>query len=222
MILSQTHQSTLASAAPPADVCNFVQPSGEAKSFSNKPPDGGSPACLAIDIVINDEDWSAFADPVFGDSEAIVTAAAHAVALWPALNPVPSTVTIALSCDAEVAQLNGTFRGKLMPTNVLSFPDGGHPGNEDSKAPRSLGDLIIARETVLAEAADLHIPVGNHLAHLVVHGLLHLLGYDHETDCEADRMEALETSILATLDIPNPYADSDPVTVGLQHLDGGF
>ena len=73
--------------------------------------------------------------------------------------------------------------------------------------PRPLGDVVLAAETVLAEAADRHIPAADHAAHLVVHGMLHLLGFDHERDEDAEAMEALETEVLATIGIADPYAE---------------
>ena len=102
---------------------------------------------------------------------------------------------ILLADDATVRPLNAAWRGKDKPTNVLSFPGTG----------AQLGDIVIARETVLAEAAAEAKAPADHLAHLVVHGVLHLLGYDHETDAEAAIMEEAEIRLLATLGIGNPY-----------------
>jgi probable rRNA maturation factor len=130
----------------------------------------------------------------------VATAAAAAVSAE--LGVTRSEACIALSSDAQVAQLNATYRGKPQPTNVLSFP---------AKAPaiagqaRILGDVVLAAETVSREAAALGLPLTSHLQHLVVHGLLHLLGYDHEQDEEAHAMEALEIRILARLGVANPY-----------------
>lgn len=152
-------------------------------------------ADLAVDLVVDDEDrWCGLAD-----AEEAVQAAADVVAGWPGLLRAPSTVSIALSSDAAVASLNGQYRGKAKPTNVLSFPAGrGAPEH-------FLGDIILAEETVEREALQQGIPLTHHVQHLVVHGLLHLLGYDHEAPADAERMEALEISILAKLDIANPY-----------------
>ena len=108
-----------------------------------------------------------------------------------------------LSCDAEVRELNANWRKQDKPTNVLSFPAPKQPGAGDDD--RFLGDIVLAAETVLREAAEQGIPLENHFRHLVLHGFLHLLGYDHETDAEAETMEALETHILATLGVPDPY-----------------
>jgi probable rRNA maturation factor len=176
-------------------------------------PNGEPPqprvSLLDLDIVIDDEDWSAF-----GDAETIVTIAATAAAEQIGSHTDKAEVTIALSSDAEVAALNGTFRGKPKPTNVLSFPAAPQRNTPPYGVPKPLGDIIIARQTVLREAADLGIPPSHHLSHLVVHGLLHLCGYDHETDQEAGAMEALETTILATIGIPDPYSGSDPIPNG--------
>lgn len=114
-----------------------------------------------------------------------------------------ASLTVALADDATLRTLNQRYRGKDAPTNVLSFPT---PAQAGAAADGYAGDVVIAEETVLAEAADMDKPALHHLTHLVVHGVLHLMGYDHETDPEAARMEALETEILAGLAIADPYA----------------
>jgi probable rRNA maturation factor len=116
-----------------------------------------------------------------------------------------------LSDDAEVRALNRQFRGQDKPTNVLSFPSGDDwPAGEDEDdgAALPLGDIIIALETVEREAAALDKPLRHHLAHLVVHGILHLFGFDHLEDEEAEEMEQLERQVLAQLGIPSPYEES--------------
>ena len=165
-------------------------------SNQSVPPADRAPARgLDVYLVCDDEDrWSGL-----GDIEAVVQAAANALAAWPDLLDGPSAVAIALSTDAEVAALNAQFRGKAKPTNVLSFPAG------DGAPQGFLGDIILAQETVMQEAADQGTPVHHHVQHLVVHGLLHLLGYDHETPADAERMEALEIRILEMLGVANPY-----------------
>lgn len=157
---------------------------------------------LTVDIVTDEADWSGF-----GDVEAVVMAAAATVGKLPELAEGVACAVVALSSDAEVAALNGTYRGKPKPTNVLSFPALPHKGPPTDPS-RTLGDIIIARETVLAEAADQGIPPAAHLQHLVIHGLLHLLGYDHESDVDATVMEALEVRLLASLDVQDPYRDT--------------
>ena len=99
--------------------------------------------------------------------------------------------------------LNLRWRGVDKPTNVLSFP-AAPPGR--SAEPGTLGDIALAYETLAREAEELGVPLADHYRHLVAHGFLHLIGYDHETDEEAERMEALETRIMARLGAADPYA----------------
>lgn len=108
------------------------------------------------------------------------------------------SVTVLLTDDGEQAQLNARFRGREGSTNVLSFP-------APQTARPHLGDLSLALETCRAEARDQSKPFEHHLAHLVVHGVLHLLGRDHTDEAEAEAMEAEERTILAGLGIPDPY-----------------
>jgi probable rRNA maturation factor len=108
-------------------------------------------------------------------------------------------VAVLLTSDEAVAELNERFRAKAGPTNVLSFPASANPENH-------LGDIALAHGVCAREAAEQGKTLEQHLAHLVVHGVLHLLGYDHETDGEAEAMEALERSILESLGVPDPYA----------------
>lgn len=116
--------------------------------------------------------------------------------------------SIVLSDDAEVRALNRAWRGKDKPTNVLSFPAPPLPGDVLESLPAvPLGDVVLASETLRREARDeLAVPPAQHAEHLIVHGLLHLFGFDHETDADARRMEGLEKVILATLGSPDPYA----------------
>lgn len=111
-------------------------------------------------------------------------------------------LTIRLVEAEESQALNRDYRGKDKPTNVLSFPFEAPPGVELSL----LGDLVICAAVVAAEAAEQGKPLAHHWAHMVIHGLLHLLGYDHIDEQEAEQMEGLERAILAQLDIPDPYA----------------
>jgi probable rRNA maturation factor len=170
-----------------------------AQEIDAEDPDA-DPRPLIVDVVLDDADWSAF-----NDVEAVVAVAADAVGARQDLKIGRAEATVALSSDAEVATLNGTYRGKPKPTNVLSFPAGPASAGAPEAARRFLGDIIVARETVMVEAADQGIPPVHHLQHLVVHGLLHLMGYDHENDEDANIMETLETSILAGIGIPDPY-----------------
>jgi probable rRNA maturation factor len=121
----------------------------------------------------------------------------------------PLEVNILLTNNREVKELNHRFRNKNAPTNVLSFSSLEKDDNPWATAPKNitllLGDIALAYETIEQEALDQHKPFDHHLGHLVVHGLLHLLGYDHETEDEAKEMEDLEIQILHDLNINNPY-----------------
>jgi probable rRNA maturation factor len=112
-------------------------------------------------------------------------------------------VSLCLADDATLRALNSRWRGIDKPTNVLSFPAPATGRVEDAP---TLGDIALAYETLEREAEDLGVPLADHYRHLVAHGFLHLIGYDHETDAEAERMEALETRILALLGAADPYA----------------
>ena len=115
-----------------------------------------------------------------------------------------------LTDDSAIHALNRDWRGHDKPTTVLSFPAVPPRGARAADAaPRALGDVIIAYQTVAREARAEGKPLSNHLAHLAVHGFLHLLGYDHETSRAARRMETLETRILADLGVPDPYASRE-------------
>lgn len=116
-----------------------------------------------------------------------------------------ASLTIRLVDDPESQQLNNDYRGKDSPTNVLSFPFDAPPGVDDPEILALLGDLIICAPVVAREAADQGKPVQHHWAHMVVHGTLHLLGHDHIEQADAEIMESLERTILARLDIADPY-----------------
>jgi probable rRNA maturation factor len=115
-----------------------------------------------------------------------------------------------LTDDAGIRTLNKNWRGIDKPTNVLSFPALQSERTADN-APRMLGDIASAYETTRSEADAEHKPFDHHLSHLAVHGFLHLVGYDHENDNDAEIMEGLERDILAQLGIPDPYAHDDQV-----------
>jgi len=116
-------------------------------------------------------------------------------------------VSLALADDETIRALNRDYRHKDSPTNVLAFPA---PPNLMPEGPRLLGDIILAFETVSAEAEAQSKSLSNHLQHLVVHGLLHLLDFDHGTDEDASKMEQLEKQILQQLDVPDPYEQQAP------------
>ena len=130
----------------------------------------------------------------------------EAVAAAAARVPADGEISVLLADDTAVRVLNRDWRGIDEPTNVLSFPASEQP----SGLPRLIGDIAIAYETVVAEADSEGKPVLHHLAHLVVHGYLHLMGYDHQTDSEAEAMEALERDILRILRVPDPYRTEAP------------
>ncbi len=112
---------------------------------------------------------------------------------------------VTLTDNARQQQLNHRYRGESAPTNVLAFP-AWEPGVQvPCGAPLLLGDVVLAFETVAREAVDQGKAFADHFRHLVVHGILHLLGWDHQSEAEAAEMEVLETSILAKLGVPDPY-----------------
>ena len=116
---------------------------------------------------------------------------------------IDSELSLVFTNDADIREINAKWRHIDKPTNVLSFPAFAlQPGQEPGEV---LGDIVIARETVEREAAEEDKSFDDHLSHLVVHGLLHLMGYDHQNDDEAEQMEALERKILASLGISDPY-----------------
>jgi probable rRNA maturation factor len=140
--------------------------------------------------------------------DAAQLAAARGMAASGLACPAPVELGITLASAVEQQRLNRDYREQDVPTNVLAFP-AWEPGTHiPPGAPLLLGDVVLAFETVLREACDQDKPVANHLCHLVVHGVLHLLGFDHLTQSEAVRMESLETSILAELGVPDPYGDT--------------
>lgn len=122
-------------------------------------------------------------------------------------------ISVRLTDDAEVHALNRDFRGKDKPTNVLSFPqiqpDLLEVMSNSDDGEILLGDIVLARETCAREAAEKSIAIADHAMHLIVHGTLHLVGYDHLDDASAEAMEALEVKALASLGIANPYAVQD-------------
>jgi probable rRNA maturation factor len=152
---------------------------------------------LKVDVVRHVEAWR----PTEMTNAMLERAAQAAFAASP---PRPSgiyAITLVLTDDAEIWALNRTWRGKNAATNVLSFPTG-----DALNEPGLLGDVVLAYETTLKEARERTITLQDHVSHLVVHGVLHLLGLDHAKDEEAERMENLERTALASLGIADPYA----------------
>ena len=149
-----------------------------------------------IDVEVEDASWTT----ALPDAEALTVRAAQAV-----LDNEGATgegVTLLLTDDATVRDLNARFRQKDAATNVLSFPA---PPNPE----KHLGDVALAYGVCAREAAEQGKPLAHHLQHLVAHGVLHLLGYDHMTDAEAEAMEGLERVVLAGLGISDPYAAAE-------------
>ena len=154
-----------------------------------------------VDLLIESTQWKALPT-----AEAVVLAAIAGAAKARPTEISGAEVSVLLCDDAAIAALNARWRGHEGPTNVLSFPAPRSEGNaRGADQPTPLGDIAIAYETVAREAADRGKPLPDHLAHLAVHGFLHLLGYDHELEGEAERMERLERDILAEIGIPDPY-----------------
>jgi probable rRNA maturation factor len=117
-----------------------------------------------------------------------------------ALSTEGGEVSILLTDDSEIARLNRDWRGIDKPTNVLSFP-----ASRVGQGDKLLGDIVIAYETLERESTDESRDFLHHLAHLAVHGFLHLIGFDHETDAQAEEMEGLESRIMMRLNMPDPY-----------------
>lgn len=140
------------------------------------------------------------------DVEAVTRRAALAALAAGRPTGGPLEAAVVLADDAFVQGLNRAYRHVDAPTNVLSFP--GDPGSAPwlpEGEPDPLGDVVIALETTVRESGEQDLPVVDHLTHLTVHGILHLLGYDHDTDERAAEMEGLEIQILAGLGVPDPY-----------------
>jgi probable rRNA maturation factor len=168
-------------------------PEGEARTSADAEP----PIGLSIDVVHEAGDW-----PHLDALIVAINAAAQVLAAE--LRIDGGSACVALSSDAEIAKLNAAYRDKNAPTNVLSFPA---PASANESGFH--GDIGLAFETVAREAGEQGVSLVDHLQHLVVHGLLHLEGYDHQTEAEAEAMEAIEVRILAKLGVADPYAGSD-------------
>jgi len=156
-----------------------------------------------VDVLIESDAWR-----VLPEAEDIVRQAIAAASSEATLHRPGAELSVLLCDDETIAGLNARWRGQETPTNVLSFP--ALPLRAATPHERvPLGDIAIAYETVLRESGEHGKPVSDHLSHLVVHGFLHLIGYDHHADDEAERMERLERDILERIGIADPYAASD-------------
>jgi probable rRNA maturation factor len=161
------------------------------------------PSRMCADITVEDDRWMSVA----GLQELIPSLVAETVSAAK-LSAESACVSVALLSDAEVRALNKAFRGKDAPTNVLSFPSA-PPGYARKGEPIFLGDVALAYETVVSEAETQKKSALQHAAHLVVHGVLHLAGFDHGGEEEAERMEEAERAILAKFGVPDPYGDDE-------------
>ena len=154
---------------------------------------------ITLDIMIEAGDWGRLED-----AEALAQKAAQAALAVTYEADGDYEASVMLTDDAQIQELNRTWRAKDKPTNVLSFPAPEQPG---ATGPRHLGDIALAYETLVRESEEESKELAHHFAHLIIHGFLHLLGYDHEVEAEAEIMEGLEVKALATLGIADPYRD---------------
>ena len=164
-----------------------------------------------IDVIVEDGAWDSGAEATV--RRAIVEAA---IAIGEDFKD--RVVAVLLTDDASIRRLNAQWRHIDKPTNVLSFP----PGARQQGPVTSLGDIAIAAETAAREATEEGKPFADHIAHLAVHGFLHLLGHDHDTDAAAEKMEGLERAILARLGVPDPYLTHETLAreAPAQHIRG--
>ena len=165
-----------------------------------------------IDVAISSEGWPAGGLDALADKSVKHTVAAtvHAELIT---TLVPIEISIRLTTDTEVHNLNRQYRHQDKPTNVLSFPmvqpDLIDTISNTDDGEVLLGDIVLAYETCAREAQDRGVSLEDHATHLIVHGVLHLLGYDHMTDADAVAMEAIEQSVMATLGLHDPYPIQD-------------
>jgi probable rRNA maturation factor len=151
---------------------------------------------LKIDVLVDSDRWKEAAKMRAVVRRAIGRAAAT-------VSTSGTELAIVLTDDSAIRELNRLWRGKDAATNVLSFPTKRKTADE----PPHLGDIVLAYETIAREASAAHKPLAHHVAHLAVHGFLHLLGYDHEGGADAETMEQTERKILRGLHIPDPYRE---------------
>jgi probable rRNA maturation factor len=177
------------------------KPSSPAKRWRGTSRSAVEGAGPSVDVVIESAQWQELPG-----AEAIIRAAIAGAAKAGPVEISSGEVCVLLCDDAAMAALIARWRGHVGPTFVLSFPaPRGARDPRGADRPIPLGDIAIAYETLAQEAADYGKPLRDHLARLAIHGFLHLLGYDHELDGEARRMERLERDILAEMGIPDPY-----------------
>ena len=169
---------------------------------------------MLTDTIFEDDRWQKLS------LETLAQTASSAALRHLGLDPQGYEIAVLACDDARIAVLNADFRGKPQPTNVLSWPEEDLSADQDGDAPLApeqgdrvdphhLGDIALAFETCLREAQEQGKPLSDHVTHLVVHGVLHLLGYDHIRDADATLMEGLETEILGNLGVADPYRQDD-------------
>ncbi|OEJ64319.1 rRNA maturation RNase YbeY [Magnetovibrio blakemorei] len=163
---------------------------------------------LWIDIAVDAGGWSEALPDFDKRCRVAITAAVAAGAEVEDEDEAQWEISVLLTNDAAVQVMNKNWRAQDKPTNVLSFAA---PPSDDlpDGAPMLLGDIVLAFETLVQEAQEQGKPLADHFSHLMVHGMLHLLGFDHESEAQAQEMEPLEVSILAGLGISSPYEDKD-------------
>lgn len=153
---------------------------------------------MTVSIEVEDDAW-----PALAGLDALATSAVAATLAHAKSDSGDGLVALLFTDDATIAGINAQWRGKDKPTNVLSFPAPAMP--VPAGEPRPLGDIVLAHGVIAQEAAEQGKTLHDHVAHLIVHGILHLLGFDHEIDEDAEAMEQLEASILKDLGISDPY-----------------
>jgi len=163
---------------------------------------GDVPGAMDIEVLLEDGSWAG----ALPEIEALARTAAETALRTVRPPGRPLSATVLLADDATLQDLNRRFRDKNRPTNVLAFESG--EAVQGPTGPLHLGDIAIAAETTFREAADYDRPLAHHVQHLVVHGVLHLVGYDHEAAAEAAVMESLEVEILARLGVADPYGEA--------------
>jgi probable rRNA maturation factor len=163
---------------------------------------------IQIEVIVRSARWR-------GQPRAAAIVKTALLAAAQAVSTPPAELAIVLGDDSAIRALNRKWRGQNAPTNVLSFAAapparaGASPDGATRQASPYIGDIVIAYETTAREAAAEGKPFKHHLTHLAVHGFLHLIGYDHDNDRDADIMERLERRILKRLAVPDPYAERD-------------
>jgi probable rRNA maturation factor len=162
-------------------------------------------AVEVVETVVEDPRWEA------AEIGAVAERAARATLAAVGRDPELHEIGLLACDDARIALLNADFRGKAVPTNVLSWPAFAGAAPEEppglpGEGPLFLGDIAIAYDTCHREAEKAGIPLSDHAAHLIVHAVLHLLGHDHAEDAEAEAMESIETNVLASMGMANPYS----------------